>query len=256
MDVNGSVKMALAKARHFNEKFRWSYTGVDAEAGPNVDVIVPPGAALPFAPGTFDVVVSSSALEHDPRFWSTFANLAWLLKPGGLLYVSVPSAGGYHAHPIDAFRFYPDAPDALAQWATESGAPLRLLHSSIDQHNHHTLAESGVQGDWHDHTMIFRSEGGGVEPNNSPYDSALRHFTEEFALRVQDADQVLAALTAMNRKKLDGTKICNNAAWTTASDGALASIPPGHCVQWQWRPLDHLRRQGTKELARRFVGHI
>ena len=38
MDMNGSVKTALAKARHFNEKFRWSYTGVDAEAGPNGDV--------------------------------------------------------------------------------------------------------------------------------------------------------------------------------------------------------------------------
>jgi hypothetical protein len=47
--------------------------GLDLEAGPGVDVVAPEGAmgGYPFPDGAFDVVVSSSVLEHDEFFWVT-----------------------------------------------------------------------------------------------------------------------------------------------------------------------------------------
>ena len=216
MDVNGSIRRTIEDAQRFGQTFAWSYTGVDATPGPNVDVVVPPGAALPFSRESFDIVVSSSALAHDTRFWVTFAAMARLVKPGGLIYINVPSSGGYNAHPIDAFRFYPDAAGALAQWATDSGAPLRLVHSSIDPHEH-TLAPN-LQGHWHDHVMIYRRDGGA---RNAAQDARLERFADEFSERAMDTDQIYAALTAMNCHQHDGITLCTHT---------------GECVRWRWSP--------------------
>ncbi len=38
----------------------------------------------------FDLVVCSATLEHDKRFWLTVSEMKRVLKPGGLLIVSVP----------------------------------------------------------------------------------------------------------------------------------------------------------------------
>jgi hypothetical protein len=55
--------------------------------------------------------------------------MARVLAPGGFLYISVPNNGPYHGHPGDCWRFYGDAPLALAAWATCEGYPLRLLEA-------------------------------------------------------------------------------------------------------------------------------
>lgn len=49
-------------------------------------------AALPFADGSFDVVLSSECIEHtaDPR--ASFESLARVLRPGGTLVLSVPNS--------------------------------------------------------------------------------------------------------------------------------------------------------------------
>lgn len=43
-----------------------------------------------FADGAFDIVMSNAALEHDPFFWLTLAEMRRVLKPGGLLLIGVP----------------------------------------------------------------------------------------------------------------------------------------------------------------------
>jgi SAM-dependent methyltransferase len=105
------------------------YVGVDVEPGPGVDVVLEDPYQLPFPDASFDLVLSTSCLEHDPLFWLTFDEMARVARIGGFLYMSAPVQGEVHRHPVDCWRFYPDAGIALVVWAGHCGHPLRLVES-------------------------------------------------------------------------------------------------------------------------------
>ena len=108
-----------------------TYIGLDIESGPKVDVVVDPQSSLPLQSDIADIVVSSSAFEHDAFFWQTFLEMTRLAKPGGVVYINAPSNGKYHRHPEDNWRFYPDAGRALVRWATKSGHQMTLIESFV-----------------------------------------------------------------------------------------------------------------------------
>jgi SAM-dependent methyltransferase len=97
------------------------YVGADLEAGTGVDVVVDLTHGLGALPeGRFALVICCSVLEHTPRPWVMAENLIRLLRPGGVLYLSVPWVWRYHAYPDDYFRFSPRAVEALFpafEWA-------------------------------------------------------------------------------------------------------------------------------------------
>jgi SAM-dependent methyltransferase len=103
-DVNGSYRPIFADCTYRSLDFK------------NADVIVT-GYDWPLEDETFDAVVSGQALEHDRFFWVTMQNISRVMKPGGIAVLIVPSAGPVHRHPVDCYRFYPDALDALGSWA-------------------------------------------------------------------------------------------------------------------------------------------
>ena len=84
MDVNGSLRDIFAGGF-------CSYTGVDMRPGDNVKVVAS-SHALPFDEDSFDMVVSSSFMEHDDMFWVTFGEMCRVCKPGGYVYNCVPSS--------------------------------------------------------------------------------------------------------------------------------------------------------------------
>jgi SAM-dependent methyltransferase len=94
------------------------YVGLDIADGPGVDLV----AKVPYlwhdqCGGQFDVVISAQVFEHNPLFWLTILNMSLILKPGGVMLIVAPSAGQVHRHPLDCWRFYPDAGAALAAYA-------------------------------------------------------------------------------------------------------------------------------------------
>lgn len=103
--------------------------GVDMVPGPGVDLVLKDPYQLPFPADAFELVVSTSCLEHDPFFWLTFAEMARVLLPGGFLYISVPSNGPYHGHPGDCWRFYADSAHALYCWAARCGTKLEIVET-------------------------------------------------------------------------------------------------------------------------------
>jgi ubiquinone/menaquinone biosynthesis C-methylase UbiE len=113
MDINGTLREFVPDSS--------SYVGADRESGPGVDVILGNIKYLPFDHDSFDLVISTSCLEHDPQFWTTFYEMCRVVKRGGFIYLSAPSNGPVHRHPVDCWRFYPDAADALASWVTQAG---------------------------------------------------------------------------------------------------------------------------------------
>ena len=99
LDVNGSVRSL----------FSGEYVGIDMREGPGVDV-VGYASALPFADDSFEVVVSTEMLEHDPAPWASLAEMGRVLRPGGHLLLTARGNGfGEHHEPDDFFRYMPSA---------------------------------------------------------------------------------------------------------------------------------------------------
>jgi SAM-dependent methyltransferase len=112
-NVNGSIRAPY-------ESLNLKYLCVDIEEHPSVDVIMKPGERFPFPSESFDLIVSSSCFEHDPCFWMTFREMCRVVKKGGYIYVNAPANGFYHGYPGDNWRFYADAGQALASWASKT----------------------------------------------------------------------------------------------------------------------------------------
>ena len=107
LDVNGSVRPLFAGP----------YTGVDMRSGPGVDVVAF-ADALPFPDSSFDVVVSTEMLEHDPSPWLSLAEMGRVLRPGGHLVLTTRGNGfGEHLEPGDYWRFMPGARGRLLELA-------------------------------------------------------------------------------------------------------------------------------------------
>jgi SAM-dependent methyltransferase len=142
LDVNGSLREVATPTT--------DYIGVDLEEGPSVDVVVKPGERLPFDDSSFDLIMASSAFEHDPRFWDTFIEMCRVARPGGHVYVNAPSNGGVHRYPLDCWRFYPDAGLALVEYAGDRQVQVDLVESFVGKR--YTDSWDG----WNDFVAIFR----------------------------------------------------------------------------------------------------
>ncbi len=137
-NVNGSLRDAAPSGVR--------YTGVDFLPGDGVDIVLSDAYQLPFESASVDVVVSSSCFEHVEFFWLMFNEIMRVLKPAGLFYLNTPSNGEFHRYPVDCWRFYPDAGQALVNWSSRSGYCPVLLESFT----------TGQRLDvWNDYVAIF-----------------------------------------------------------------------------------------------------
>ena len=132
-DINGAYR-AIFPSRTFH------YVGCDCASGPGVDLVLDDPYRLPLQNAYADVVISGQMLEHCEFFWLAFGEMLRILKPGGDLFLIAPSSGPIHAHPVDCYRFYPDAFRALAK---HSGCQLIELWSDD-------------RGPWNDLVGVFR----------------------------------------------------------------------------------------------------
>jgi SAM-dependent methyltransferase len=80
------------------------YIGADYTPGPTVDVVTP-AEQLPFDDASFDVVLSSQALEHVDDPPAVARELGRVLRPGGVAFVSTPGVVDYHPNPDDYWRW-------------------------------------------------------------------------------------------------------------------------------------------------------
>jgi SAM-dependent methyltransferase len=65
------------------------------------------GKKLPFEAATFDTVVCMEVLEHTPEPAALVAEMARVLRPGGVVILTAPFAFRLHEEPYDYFRFSP-----------------------------------------------------------------------------------------------------------------------------------------------------
>lgn len=110
-DVNGSY-------RHlFSSDKKYCYTGLDMEAGPNVNITL--AHAYDWSvlyTDHYDIVISGQAFEHMEFFWLIMAEMARVLRVDGLLCLINPIGFKEHRYPVDCYRFLADGMIALARY--------------------------------------------------------------------------------------------------------------------------------------------
>jgi SAM-dependent methyltransferase len=97
LDLNGSVRKFFSGCE---------YIGVDVAPGKGVDLVCE-GQMVGFQTGHFDTVISCEAMEHNPYWVETTANMFRLCRPGGLVIISCathgrPEHGTTRTNPADS----------------------------------------------------------------------------------------------------------------------------------------------------------
>lgn len=107
LDVNGTLKEFFPES---------SYTGLDIVPGDNVDIVSEELYNYPVEAGSYDIVISSNTGEHIEDIFRWVKELARVAKEYVVL--CLPTAGaGFHRHPIDCWRVYPDGMKYLLKQA-------------------------------------------------------------------------------------------------------------------------------------------
>jgi SAM-dependent methyltransferase len=179
------LDMGCGAGRHAFALYRRGadVTALDMDAGELEDVAgmlaamdeageVPPGAlaravrgtayALPFADGSFDRVVASEVLEHLPQDRDAMAELVRVLRPGGLLAVTVPRWGpelvcwalssAYHEAEGGHVRIYRGS--ELVRRLTEQGLEPVDAHHAHGLHAPYWWLKCAVGVDDADHRLV------------------------------------------------------------------------------------------------------
>jgi hypothetical protein len=206
-DVNGTLRGCAPQDCR--------YTGIDLAAGPGVDVVLADPYTYPFNPDTYDIVVSSSCLEHDQMFWLSFAEMCRVLSAGGFIYLNVPSNGSFHRYPTDNWRFYPDSGLALVSWARRNGHDIHLVESFIGRRRRDI---------WNDCVMVF---GKGETPRQLSLLAEI--FPRSFNIRIGEEEII--------SNYCEPTEDMTLRAWLTEKLGASS---PAHGNDSRTSPIEAL----------------
>src|SRR5688572_17994255 len=88
-----------------------SYTGMDLEQPTYYGNIEPDlkwdGQTIPREDGSFDCVIATEFLEHYPQPEKVLTEVRRVMRPGGLLFATVPFVWNLHEVPYDEYRYTP-----------------------------------------------------------------------------------------------------------------------------------------------------
>jgi SAM-dependent methyltransferase len=123
-DINGNNRFLFESCE---------YHGNDVIAAKNV-TIVSKTAALPFADGMFDTIISTECFEHDPEYAQSFKKIVSMLKEGGLFVFTCGSTGrGEHGtrrtSPGDSYGSIGGLPDMIDHYRNIT---FRDLNEAVD----------------------------------------------------------------------------------------------------------------------------
>lgn len=96
----------------------------------------------------FDAVICSEVLEHLPRPADALAQIHRVLKPGGVLIVTVPYLSRLHDEPHDYYRYTRHGLRHLLASAGLQGVEIERIGSLFSFFGHQ-LTTLGVAGTWH-----------------------------------------------------------------------------------------------------------
>lgn len=119
---------------NLRELFRGQpYLGIDARPGPGVDQLADV-EDLPQDNHSVGTVLAMNVFEHVRRFWKGLDEVQRVLRPDGVLLLSVPFYFYIHSYPCDYWRFTPEAlnlllepfPTRITGWQGPKKRPLHV----------------------------------------------------------------------------------------------------------------------------------
>lgn len=150
----GSRASVLDNNRRWRQVFsHCRVIGMDVQDGDNVDVVCDAQAGIQTIRKRCDVkqvdaIVIPHVLEHVAAPWEVAATLQNLLRPGGIILVTVPWVQGYHEFPEDYWRmsfvgvrslFPRIAFDTEFYTGAKEDKGYRLLFNGVPEHSRRTL---------------------------------------------------------------------------------------------------------------------
>jgi SAM-dependent methyltransferase len=99
------------------------YVKLDIAPGPNVDV-VGTAEAIPFPDSSFDSILCTEALNDVLEPTKAFAEFNRVLKPGGIIMISVPCMARVHESPTDYWRY---TRNSLRKLASEANFKVEVI---------------------------------------------------------------------------------------------------------------------------------
>jgi len=101
-NVNGSFRDFIAPLEPIE------YIGTDMRPGPGVDVECPAEELVNrFGVESFDIVISTSTLEHVKNWRQAVSNIKDICRTGGIVLTTAPSDFPFHTFPNDFWRYTP-----------------------------------------------------------------------------------------------------------------------------------------------------
>ena len=140
---------------------RFSYSNLDLEPSDIPHTIVADitdcRATIPDA--SFDLVVSSDVFEHLDRPWLAAAEIARILKPGGLAITHTLFAWRSHPRPIDYWRFSKECLEFLFADLESLESGYDLSERRLDHPGHWPSGGDSVPvdqfGGWREHWSVY-----------------------------------------------------------------------------------------------------
>jgi SAM-dependent methyltransferase len=164
---------------------RWKYHDLNIQASDVPESIVADitDCRAEVADETFDLVVSSAVFEHIDRPWLAAAEIARILKPGGVAITWTVWAWRNHPCPIDYWRFSPECLEFLF-------GELEVLERAYDlsrrRQNQMGIMKDGMDsvpldklGGWRENWGVYCVARKGAGPHVPPFrdsDAPLAHF--------------------------------------------------------------------------------
>ncbi|MFD4697254.1 methyltransferase domain-containing protein [Streptomyces niveus] len=201
------------------------YIGVDVLDGPNVDIVMPAPYRIPVRSRTADFVMSGQAFEHIPFFWASMMEIARVLRPGGLAFVTAPSRG--HVHDAqDCWRYYPDGFRAMAAFTGLELAEAYTDFPPMKGIRFDYAAIDGKRAYWGDSVGVFRRP---RRPRRRLWEYAVRELTVRYANRVGGVDGIPLP------EPVEGRERCGRG--TPATAPAVAPLVPAPSPEAQPGPV-------------------
>lgn len=123
--------------------YEFEWTGLDFQAGNNVDVVADAEVHIPFKDNHFKTVLCSEVMEHLYKPWNALKEMHRVLKPEGYIIITTLFSFPVHGYPDDYWRY---TPSCMRKLLEDAGfTEIKVLTAGNVNYQLDNAGEGGVE---------------------------------------------------------------------------------------------------------------